>query len=98
MSSLKSSPKNLEQIQEILSKLKPIVAKVLRISEEELMDDKPLISYGVSSLMALVLLQKINKHFAVKFLLEDISMELSLDSLVQLILTKLGQTQSDCRE
>jgi acyl carrier protein len=98
MCSVKSPPPEEEQIKGILGKLRPMVAKVLRISEEALIDDKPLIHYGVSSLMSLVLLQKINKNFGIKFSLEEISLAQSVDALKQLILTKLTENPGDFSE
>lgn len=85
-------------MKEVMQKLQPIVAKVLRISEMELKADIPLINYGISSLMTLVLVQKINKNFSFQSIQDDMSINHSLNSLAQLIYEKLTQTPSDSYE
>ncbi|HXH55136.1 MAG TPA: acyl carrier protein [Gammaproteobacteria bacterium] len=79
-------------IQEIMNRLKPIIAKVLRISEIELDEDIPLINYGISSLMTIVLIQKINKAFDFSSMHEEMSMNEPLNSLAALISRKLNST------
>lgn len=87
---MKETLGKLYDVDELSSELRPIVVKVLRISEGELIPNIPLVNYGISSLMSLVLLQKINKHFSIQLLLEEISMNDSINSLAQLVLSKLG--------
>lgn len=82
-------------IQEIMNRLKPIVAKVLRISEIELEEDIPLINYGISSLMTIVLIQKINKTFGIPSIQEEMPIHQSLNSLSHLIHEKLQSIDND---
>lgn len=78
-------------IQAVRDGLKPIVAKVLRIPEAELSDNITLVDYGISSLMTIVLVQKINKLFGIQSIQEEIPINYSINSLSQLIFEKLNQ-------
>jgi acyl carrier protein len=85
-------------IQEVMNRLKPIVARVLRISEIEIEEDIPLINYGISSLMTIVLIQKINKTFGVDSIQDEMPINHSLTSLSQLIYKKSNTIQSENNE
>lgn len=84
--------------QEIMNRLKPLVAKVLRISEIELAEDIPLINYGISSLMTIVLIQKINKDFGIQSIQDEMPIHQSLNALSKLIYNKSNTIQSEQNE
>lgn len=80
-------------LEDMLTKLRPIVAKLLKISDAELLDNEPLVNYGVSSLTALILLHKINKIFNIVLPMEQISMNHNLMDLSKLIVNKLNEVE-----
>ncbi len=82
-------------VQEITNRLRPIVAKALRIPEVELSEDTTLIDYGISSLMTIVLIQKINRAFGIQSIQEEMPISHSLTSLSQLISEKLNASHID---
>lgn len=80
----------------IIDTLRPTIASTLRIPEGQLKNNEAFINYGVSSFTTLILTQKINKQFSIQIPLEDMTINLTVISLAELISTyQVNLSQED---
>lgn len=73
---------------ELTNTIKKIVADLLRIPEDNLKENIELHEYGLSSLAALALVQKLKKQFNCYFSLEDLVNNSSIELISKVILER----------